>query len=344
MFKHNRKTTRTFYIGLSSRWRWFSFWLLAAPLLFLPVLVEASPLPSEKPYLLPYVGEMQTHKTRYEDTLVQIARDHDLGFNELRAANPGVDPWLPGKGVKLTLPTRHLLPRAPHEGIVINLPEMRLFYYENPYRAPITHPLGVGREGLSTPSGTTTVIRKQEKPDWRPTARMRTDNPDLPSVVPPGTANPLGTHILYLGWPEYGIHGTNKPFGIGRRVSSGCIRLYPEDIKTFFEQVPVGTKVRVVNQPVKAAWIDDAFYIEAHPTLDQADDVEQNGGPPDYVFTQDEMNAVLEAAGPDAVDRLDWAAVRDVIRARAGYPVKVAVKKQEKSDNAAQEKRGENAL
>lgn len=295
------------------------------------VMTPPTPFPASKPYLMPYVGEESRYVTKYEDTLVKIARRYDLGFNELRSANPDVDPWLPGAGVELILPARHLLPTISHEGIVINLPEMRLYYFYDPDEPPLTHPLGVGREGLSTPSGQTRVIRKTEGPTWRPTLRMRTENPELPAVVPAGPENPLGTHALYLGWPEYALHGTNRPFGIGRRVSSGCIRLYPEDILTFYDKVPVGTMVRVVNQPVKLGWIDDALYLEAHAPLDQADKIEQEGGQPTYSLTRDEMAAIVTAAGDEA-DQLDWALVRQIITERTGRPTKIFDRKEKREE------------
>lgn len=283
--------------------------------------------PPKKPYDRPYVGNMQNYVTGEDDTFIKIARKNDLGFVGLRAANPYVDPWVPGKGTELILPSRHLLPDAPHEGIVINLPEMRLFSYIDPYKAPVTHPIGIGREGLATPTGKTKVVRKVDGPTWRPTPRMREEDPSLPAVVPPGPQNPMGTNALYLGWPTYAMHGTNKPYGIGRRVSSGCIRLYPEDIKAFYSQVPVGTDVTVVNQPVKAAWIDDKLYIEAHLTMDQADAMEEDGGMPSYDVSMDDLDVIIKTAGKYAND-LDWREIREIIRRRAGYPVEVFEKPQ----------------
>lgn len=172
-----------------------------------------------------YIGEMHTHKATAEDTFIELARANNLGYVEMRAANPGIDPWLPGKGVNIVVPSRHLLPDAPRKGIVINLPEMRLYFYPEDGGVPEAFSIGIGREGFDTPQGGTHITDKKEGPEWRPTRRMREEDPDLPEVVPPGTENPLGTHALYLGWPQYRIHGTNKPYGIGRRVSSGCIRL-----------------------------------------------------------------------------------------------------------------------
>lgn len=273
-----------------------------------------------KPFRGPAIGEMKEYTTKYEDTLVQLSRDNNIGFVEMRAANPDVDPWLPGAGVHIILPTMYILPDAPRRGIVINLPEMRLYYYGKPEQPPVSHPLGIGREGLSTPMGTTTIVSKIEGPVWRPTDRMRKEDPKLPVSVPPGPDNPLGTHAMYLGWPEYRIHGTNKPFGIGRRSSSGCIRMYPEDIASLYPEVPVGTPVTVIDQPVKAAWIGTDFYVEAHPSIAQANAIEENGGMPAYELSDDDMKEILKAAGEDA-QHLDWPKIRDVIRARNGYPV-----------------------
>jgi len=270
------------------------------------------------------VGEPQTYKTVYEDTLVQIARKYNLGFIELRAANQGIDPWIPGADVELTLPTMHLLPKTTHEGVVINLPEMRLYAYTVPGEV-ITHPIGVGRTGLSTPVGKTTIMRKKIGPVWRPTDRMREEDPKLPEQIGPGLDNPMGTHALYLGWPEYAVHGTNKPFGIGRRSSSGCIRLYPEDIVTLFDQVNEGTPVTVVDQPIKVAWVGNDLYMEAHTTLAQADLMEQEGVIEGYDFTDADMAMLMSEAG-EYKDHIDWAKVRRLVRERKGVPEVVASK------------------
>lgn len=310
-------------------WGIFGFLCLCA-VPFLPAAAaESSETAAPAAYDKPYVGEQKVYEAAYEDTMVNIARDNDLGFVEMRSANPGVDPWLPGRGTEMVIPSRHILPKAVHEGIVINLPEMRLFAYVEKGRAPRTFPIGIGRLGLSTPEGETKVVRKVIGPVWRPTPRMREEKPELPEAVRPGTDNPMGTHALYLGWLEYAIHGTNKPFGIGRRSSSGCIRLYPEDIVTLYDLVPVGTKVTVVNQPVKAAWIDGTLYVEAHVPIEQADRIEQEGGFPDYGMTLPELRRIVDEAGEYA-DLIDWETVRKAVRERAGYPVAVAVRSEDK--------------
>lgn len=276
-----------------------------------------------KAYDLPYIGEMDDYKTQYEDTFVHLARDFNLGFVELRAANPFVDPWLPGAGTKLTLPSRHILPDAPREGIVINLADMRLYAYFDKNQPPFSTPVGVGREGLNTPMGTTTIVRKTEGPIWRPTERMRKEDPKLPAVVYPGDENPMGTHALYLGWPQYAIHGTNKPFGIGRRSSSGCLRLYPEAITRVYDMFPVGTKVTVVNQPIKTAWIGDELFLEASPTVEQSVQMEEMGEVPEQKLSNEEMQMIIKAAGAYK-DRLRWPTIRKAIKERNSYPVAIA--------------------
>ena len=295
------------------------------------VCAETAVRPDTKPYSLSYVGDMRYHTAEYEDTFIKIARDNDIGYVELRAANPYTDPWMPGEGTEIVLPTRHLLPDAGREGIVINLPEQRLYAFVTPGEPPVTHPIGVGRTGLETPTGKTSVVRKKIGPVWRPTARMRAEDPSLPVQIGPGSDNPLGTHALYLGWPEYAIHGTNKPFGIGRRVSSGCIRLYPEDIVSLFDQIPEGMPVTVVNQPIKVGWIDDSLYMEAHPSMGQADDTEQDGIVHSYEVTAGDMAALMREAGAFA-DLIDWETVREVVRTRRGIPVRIAEKISDAAD------------
>ena len=287
------------------------------------VLVCAVAAGARADYKKDYIGEEKIYIAGQDDTLVKVARAFSLGFVELRAANPYADPWVLEEGSEVILPSWHLLPNATKEGVVINLPEMRLYYYKKEGGEPVTFPLGIGREGLETPMGMTKVVRKKVGPQWRPTPRMRREDPTLPAVVEAGPDNPLGTHALYLGWPSYAMHGTNKPYGIGRRISSGCIRLYPENIVSLYEMVPVGTPVQVVNQPIKLAWIDDVLYMEAHPELDQAIQMEESG----QIFTakvrDEDLQKIIEFAG-DQQDRLHWSAIRLAIRERSGRPIMIA--------------------
>lgn len=269
-----------------------------------------------------YIGEMEIHRAKYEDTLVHLARANNLGFVELRAANPKLDPWIPGEGVKIILPTQHILPDGPRKGVIINLPEMRLYYFGDGKQDPISYSIGIGREGLRTPLGQTTVQRKKEGPTWTPTERMRKEDPTLPSIVMPGPKNPMGTHAIYLGFPQIAIHGTDKPYGIGRRVSSGCIRMYPESIVDFYPRVPVGTMVTVVDQPIKVGWIDDKMYIEVSPTQDQSLAIEEDGVLKSYEITKSDMKLITSKAGKHA-EQIDWESVREAVRDHAGYPVPV---------------------
>jgi L,D-transpeptidase ErfK/SrfK len=212
-----------------------------------------------------------------EDTLADIARRFDLGYGEIIAANPGVDPWLPGKGTRILLPTQFILPDSPREGLVLNLSAMRLFYYPEPgpgeMPVVITHPIGIGRQGWATPKGLTRIVSKAVKPSWIVPASIRAEHralgDPLPAVVPAGPDNPLGDFALRLGMPSYLLHGTNKPYGIGMRVSHGCVRLYPEDIARLFPTVDVGTKVLMVNQPYLLGWSAGTLYLEAHPPLEE---------------------------------------------------------------------------
>lgn len=269
-----------------------------------------------------YFGETEIHKAAFEDTLIHLARNNSLGFVELRAANPTLDPWIPGAGARIVLPKRHILPEAPRKGIVINLAEMRVYYFKDAGKEPLTFPISIGREGLQTPTGSTKIVRKKAGPQWRPTARMRKEDPDLPAVVEAGPDNPLGDFALYLGWPTYAIHGTNKPYGIGRRVSSGCIRMYPESIKELFPMVPVGTRVTVVDQPVKVGWVDDQLYIEVSPNQDQSIKIEEDGVVKSYEITAEDMKRITKKAGEYA-DKINWTIVRKSVQEHRGYPVSI---------------------
>jgi L,D-transpeptidase ErfK/SrfK len=274
-------------------------------------------------FLDSFVGirETTSYRATYDDTLLDVARRFKLGYVEIVAANPGTDPWIPGEGTNVVLPTVHLLPDAAPEGIIINLADMRLYYFAKPDGPVESFPIGIGRDGLTTPLGSTEIMRKQKDPIWRPTPRMRAENPELAEAVPPGPDNPLGHRAMYLGWSQYLIHGTNKPLGIGRRASSGCVRMYPEDIEYLFDQIAIGTKVTVVDQPIKLSWIDDALYIEAHPTQAQSDQIEASGRF-DPILDSRVVDQVLAVAGSKA-GLLDWSRIREATIERRGYPIRI---------------------
>lgn len=223
------------------------------------------------------VGELQVIRARYEDTFVDIARTYDLGYGDLVDANPDVDPWLPGADTLVLLPTRYVLPHALREGLVLNIAAKRLFYYPEVADGELpvveTYPIGIGRAGWATPTGDTTVVAKARDPIWYVPASVRRehleDGDPLPRQVPPGPDNPLGRHVLGLGLPGYLIHGTNKPAGVGMRVSHGCVRLFPEDIESLYARVAIGTRVRIVNQPYLYGWKDGDLLLEAHRPFEE---------------------------------------------------------------------------
>jgi len=295
--------------------------LLATAMIALSVPVHAAPV-----YEKDYVGKMEMYRAKYEDTLVHLARKYGLGFVEMRAANPKLDPWIPGAGSRVVLPTQSILPDAPRSGVVINLPEMKLYLFQTPGAAPLIYSISPGREGLNTPLGATTIVSKKEAPSWTPTDRMLKEDPTLKPFYPPGPDNPLGTHALYLGFPQIRIHGTNKPYAIGRRASSGCIRMYPEAIRDIYPRVPVGTKVTVVDQPVKVGWIDNKMYVEVSPTQEQSLRIETDGVLNSYEITTEDMRRITKKAGTLA-ELIDWEAVRKAVREHRGYPVAVLDRK-----------------
>ncbi|OOG27725.1 hypothetical protein B1C78_03250 [Thioalkalivibrio denitrificans] len=260
------------------------------------------------------VGELMTIHSRHEDTLIDIARAHGLGYHAIRNANPGVDAWLPGENTRIVLPRRHILPRAHRSGIVINLPEMRLYDFTVGDDRLMTYAVSIGQMDWNTPLGTLRVIEKREQPTWHPPASIReafaARGEPLPARVPPGPDNPLGEYAMRLSNPSYLIHGTNWPLGIGMRATHGCIRLGPEDIEHLFSRVPVGTDVHIVNEPVKAGWSGDTLYMEAHPFLDELEE-SSNLTPA--------VRAVVAATETRAAN-VDWDAVKRIVRESRGIP------------------------
>ena len=279
------------------------------------------------------MGAVDKIHAEHEDTLPDIARANGLGFQEIKLANPGVDTWLPGEGTEIVLPNLYVLPGAPHVGIVLNIPEMRLYYFPaqetNQLPEVITHPVGVGRQGWSTPYMNTRIIQKKTRPSWYPPESIRKEHAEqgdpLPKRVPPGPKNPLGNYMMRLGMPEYIIHGTNKPFGIGMRVSHGCIRLYPEDIKSLYQQVSLRTPVRIVNQPYKVGTYNGRIYLEAHPYLEE--DTELFEGNLTSV-----VEMLIKVTGKGGY-QVDWGLAKSVIAESNGIPVEIGrIKPPEQND------------
>ncbi|NVK29881.1 MAG: L,D-transpeptidase family protein [Gammaproteobacteria bacterium] len=238
----------------------------------LPLAVNATTHPMP-PSDVGLVGETLFISANHEDTLLDIARQYSIGQKEIVDANRDVDRWLPGEGTEVIIPSRHILPDAERSGIVVNLPEMRLYFFDRKEKTVRTHPVSVGRLDWNTPLGVTKITEKRVDPTWTPPESIKKEHLEagdpLPDVVPAGPDNPLGTRAMRLGIPGYLIHGTNRPWGVGERVTHGCIRMYPEDVERLFDEVGVGEQVTLVNQPIKASLAGGMLYVESHPALDE---------------------------------------------------------------------------
>lgn len=257
------------------------------------------------------IGQTCVHMTVYEDTLLDIARDNDLGYNEIIAANPDIDPWLPGADVEVVVPVHWVLPDGKRDGIVLNLAEMRLFRYFTADGVTMveTYPLGVGREGADTPLTEFSITEMVPFPNWYPPEAIRLEKPDLPEVVYSGPDNPLGEYKMRLGNTSYLMHGTNRPWGVGRRVSHGCIRLYPEDIYKLFYEVAPGDRVVTVYQPVKAGLSGGRLMVEVHE---------------DYLGGADLVKAAFrEVIRKGYAGKLDAGKLFNAAREKSGVPVDV---------------------
>lgn len=276
------------------------------------------PLPPEGSDL---IGQIIRVRARHNDTLLEIGRHYGVGFNEMQNANPGIDMWVPEEGTLITVPTQFILPPGPRDGVVVNLPEMRIYYYlphaHNEQPQVATFPVSIGRMDWSTPLGTTKVTVKAKNPAWYPPQSVREeharDGDPLPAVVPAGPDNPLGNHAIRLGIPGYLIHGTNRPMGVGMRVTHGCIRMFPEDVEYLFDILPVGTTVRLINQPFKAGWHAGLLYFEAHPLLE--DEIEKNTLA-NYVSEV----SVLAQATEQRPEHFNSKKLKQIIEHKKGYP------------------------
>lgn len=274
------------------------------------------------------VGDLQTVVAKFEDTLSDIGRRYGIGYEEMISANPGVDPWLPGAGTHVVIPAQYVLPDAPREGIVINLPEHRLYYFppvKNRAKPQVvTYPISVGKMDWTTPLGLTRIVDKRTHPSWNPPESVRAeheaDGHPLPKIVPPGPDNPLGDYAMRLAIPggAYLIHGTNKPVAVGMPVTHGCIRMFPEDIEEFFSMVPVNTAVRIVHQPLKMGWSGDVLYMEVHPPLEGNEDPEST--------SLTNITRILVTVTHDRSTTIDWALAEQVFKKANGVPEAMTAK------------------
>ncbi len=282
-------------------------------------------------YLIPtngdnVIGRNTTAVAAHEDTLFDVARRNGVGYEEILAANPGVDPWLPGEGTEILIPSRFVLPDAPREGIVVNLPEHRLYYYPPAKKGEPhvvrTYPISVGKMDWKTPIGITKIVSKQERPNWYPPESVLKEHEargdPLPKVVPPGPDNPLGEYAMRLGIPggAYLIHGTNKPAGVGMQVTHGCIRMYPEDIAELFPLVPVNTRVNLIDQTNKVGWQRGTLYVERSAPLEGTDN------PAD--MDPGALTALINTAIDGHSVVIDWDGAQRAFLQATGVPVPVS--------------------
>jgi L,D-transpeptidase ErfK/SrfK len=273
------------------------------------------------------IGTDQRIKSTYRDTLLDIARRYSLGYEEIIRANPGIDMWLPGEGTDILLPGRRILPPGPRDGIVVNLPEHRLYYYPKPKkgrkRTVVTYPVSIGKMDWHSPLGQTEIVAKQKHPNWYPPESIRKEHAasgdPLPRVVPPGPKNPLGDFKMRLavGDGTYLIHGTNNPMAVGMAITHGCVRMYPEDVAALFAIVPVGTKVWLVNDPVKVTYVDGDLLMEAHPPVD--------GEGQSVAPSLDLLSRQLDRALGSNTAAIHWDFAREALLAAAGMPTVVGV-------------------
>jgi len=278
-------------------------------------------------------GQTKTIKVSSKDTLLDIARQYDIGQAEILIANPNVDRWLPNDDDEVILPSRYIIPDVDRKGLVVNLAEMRIYYFPETKNGnkPVvtTHPVGIGRMDWVTPLGISKIVEKKKDPTWIPPKSLQMDRiangeQPYPSIVPPGPTNPLGKHAMRLGITggSYLIHGTIKPFGVGMRVSAGCIRMYPEDIESLFNKISTGTQVRVINEPIKLGWVLDSLFIELHPPLEEDQEKYQNY----ELRVTNFINDFLSSPRNKRVENLtlDQEALKKAILEKSGIPVLIS--------------------
>ena len=293
--------------------------LLSGPALS---VANTFPLPSAGNSL---VGEVEYTTAKQEEDLLDIARAFGIGQREIVIVNPEVDRWLPGGGTRVLLPKHYILPAAPKRGIVVNVAEMRMYYYPAGGTTVLTHPISIGRMDWNTPLGGTSIIEKKVNPTWTPPESIKREHAaegdPLPNVVAAGPNNPLGLFAMRLGIPGYLIHGTNKPYGVGMRVTHGCMRMYPEDIERLFPQVSVGTKVRIVNQPIKVGWDQNKLFIQIQPPF------EEDAKWDPQAARKKSMALIQKSESADWIIDIDQDALKKALNEHNGMPIEIATRR-----------------
>jgi L,D-transpeptidase ErfK/SrfK len=284
------------------------------------VFAASYPLPPASESL---IGQNHLIITGPNETVVTVAKQYDLGFNALENANPQLDM---GRGFPngsaVQLPTQHLLPNQPRRGIIVNLPEMRMYYYPAGTNEVLTYPIGIGKIGKTIPIKEAVITKKVKDPTWKPPQDIREFNMEqgivLPRVMPAGPDNPLGPYAIYMTIPTYLIHSTIFPESVGKRASFGCIRMYQADIKTFFPSITEGIPIVISNAPAKVGWQDDRLFLEAHEPLDEhVGDFEASiPGMVHLITTQTQQEPTL----------VDWQLVAFIAKEKDGMPHEVGMK------------------
>jgi L,D-transpeptidase ErfK/SrfK len=271
------------------------------------------------------VGKVKWTHSKPGDNFSILGRRFDVGYFEMVEANPGVDPALPEPDTLVVIPTRFIIPNVPHTGIVLNVAEMRVYYFPPGPNKVITYPVGIGRSAeWGTPVGVTSIISKVKNPTWIPPEDIRewhlaTFGSPLPVKVGPGPDNPLGDYVLHLGkgFPQIYFHGTNDAASVGRRTSSGCIHLWPEDIEDLFGRVKVGTPVRVIDDPYKAGWLNNKVYLESHVPLEEQQEVYSKDLAP--------MRYDIQAVTAHRPAEINWDEANRIAEQQNGIPQTVGV-------------------
>jgi L,D-transpeptidase ErfK/SrfK len=292
------------------------------------------------------IGAVSTIAARKEDTLVDIARRHGLGYQDIVRANPEVNVWVPGEGTEVILPTQYVLPSGPRDGIILNLAEYRLYYFpkvkEGETAYVMTYPISIGRMDWETPLGKTSVISKVRNPSWYVPQSVLdehiADGNPLPRIVPSGPDNPLGKYAMRLGLPGYLIHGTNRPAGVGMRVTHGCVRMFPEDIEFLFGKIDLNTAVRIINEPIKMGWSGNDLVMEVHPVLEvvMPEETDEAVDEATDENAEDVLDVVVEIKDPltyvteqfiettaERAGQLDWQLVEQLVNRSEGIPTSV---------------------
>lgn len=268
------------------------------------------------------IGQIEYQKTSSDDSIVKFQKRYDVGFNAIEKANPQINPAKPlPRGDEIKLPTQHLLPNGVREGIVVNLPEMRMYYYLPGTTKVATYPIGIGRIGKTIPLATATITKKVKDPQWVPTDDIRefnlTQGVVLPQIMPAGPDNPLGPYAIYMSIPTFLIHSTIFPESIGKRASFGCVRMYESDIQDFFPSINPGIPVLIINSPVKVAWQKNRLLMEAHTPLEEHT-AEYNATLPGTIAQINQLTKHQDTL-------VDWQAVAFIEKERDGLPHEIGI-------------------